>query len=990
VGVEIHVLGPLSVVTERDLVRLPGGRARTVLAVLALHYGESVSRDRLVDAAWGDEAPVTAATQLQGAISTLRRILPAGMIETDGPAYRLRVAPGELDLAMVEATVDTARAAARAGRLVDAAASYRAGLAAWRGTPFEGLDSAYLARHATRLNESRNTLVEEWARIELALGRPAAVIGGLTDWLAANPLRESVSALVMTALCRAGRQADALAHFRQTRAALHDSLGIEPGPELQDLHRRILAGDPRLMAGPAPDRNEPDTAAATITTSVGGSPAAVPLAQLPPDTADFTGREEFVKHLTGLLAGEAASDRIDQPGGVVRVALVTGIGGVGKTTLAVRVGHLVRARFPDGQVYLNLRAGTAQPITPYQAAGRVLRDLGVPDRAIPAGDDERNAMYRSVLADRRLLIVLDDAQDTAQVRPLLPAGGACAVLVTSRHRMPGLTAARVELDVLDSSEAELLFARVVGHQRTSAEPAAVTDILAACGNLPLAVRVLASRLATRPTWTIASLADRLALPAHRLDELTAEDQQARATFEVSYQALTHQQARAFRLAAIPDLEDIPVGAVTAILDLDQRTAERLAEALVDMNLIGTTGPGRYRYHDLLRLFAREQADRAETPADRAATLSRLLGWYHERTRAATHAARPGLHRITDIVRPFSDAGHARAWLDEQHLNITLTMTQCAQAAGDIRGGPDLETLARMLDQVQWYLRARGHRYEWEQIAGTVLAAATRTGAASAEMTARGNLGLLALLRGNFTLAREQLSQTLDLARATGDRSAQGYTLNRLGLLAHQQSRWREGIDHHRRALSIFTQLDDQHGRCTALVNIGTGHRELREPRQALEMLDAATTLARELGDPETETMVLHHAACCQRDLGNLDEAIAAHQKCLTQTRRLGQREGEAYTLAELGQTHLAAHRPTVAVTHLRQAIDMFRALGDANATAVYNADLGHAHRQAGDRDAATTAWTQALHYFQDRDPAMTDTIRKALEGGAPPARGSDP
>jgi tetratricopeptide (TPR) repeat protein len=671
--------------------------------------------------------------------------------------------------------------------------------------------------------------------------------------------------------------------------------------------------------------------------------------------------------------------------------VLTGIGGVGKTTLAVHVGHRLRGRFPDGQVYLNLRAGTAQPITPYQVAGRVLRDLGIQDRAIPADDEERSAMYRSALADRRLLIVLDDARDAAQVRPLLPASGACAVLVTSRYRMPGLSAARVELNVMDRSEAELLFARVVGRQRTSAEPDAVTDILAACGNLPLAVRVAASRLATRPTWTIASLADRLAVPAHRLDELTAEDQQARATFEVSYQALTQEQARAFRLLAIPDLEEIPAGAVAAVLDLDQRTAEGLAEALVDMNLVSPAEPGRYRYHDLLRLFAREQAERAETPAERAETLGRLLGWYDNRTRAATHAARPGLYQIADIAQPFSDAGRARAWLDKEHLNITVTMTQCARTAGGIVGGPDAGTLARMLNQVHWFFRARGHWYEWEQIAGAVLAAANRAGAVSAEVIARGSLGQLAMFRGNTELAREQLDQTLDLARATGDRSAEGYTLNRLGLLAHHQDRWRDAIDHHQQALTIFTQLDDRHGQCTMLINLGKCHREVHEFRQALDVLGAAGSLARELGDPESETRVRHHVACCQGDLGNLDEAIAAHEECLTLIRRLGQREGEAYTLAELGRAHLAANRPASAVTHLRLAIDMFRALGDANATAVFQVDLGNSHWQAGDRDAATAAWTEALHYFQDRVPVMADIIRRALEGGyAQPARESDP
>jgi tetratricopeptide (TPR) repeat protein len=778
----------------------------------------------------------------------------------------------------------------------------------------------------------------------------------------------------MTALYRIGRQADALATFHATRMALHDALGVEPGPDLQVLQRRILTRDPTLLADP-PDPGTPAGPADPAELPAGASfPAVLPLAQLPPDLVDFTGREDHVKHLTDLLAPRP--DRAGEERSAAPVALITGLGGIGKTALAVHVAHRIRARYPDGQLYVNLRGGAAQPVAPHQVAGRVLRALGVEDRSVPADEDERHTMFRSALADRRMLIVLDDARDAAQVRPLLPAGGASAALVTSRHRMPGLTGARVQLDVLDATEGAVLFTRIVGADRTSADPAAVADVLAACGYLPLAVRVAASRLAVRRTWAVRSLADRLADTRHRLDELAAEDQQTRATFEVSYQALTDQQARAFRLLAIADLDDISAAAAAALVDLDQRTAEQLAETLADVNLLDPAAPGRYRYHDLLRLFAREQADRAETPAERDAALGRLLAWYHDATRAATHTIRPGYLPRAGSGPSFADPGNARAWLDREHRGIAQTLIQCARA-----DHLDVELLARTLHHLQWYLRASGHWDEWERISGDVLEAAVRAGSAAAELIARGNLGQLAMFRGQQDRAREQLDRALDLARTTGDRSAEAHVLNGLGLLAYHRNRWQVALDHHEQALAILTELGDRHGRCTMLINIGKCHRELHDSGRALDVLEAAGQLARELADQQSETMVLHHVACCHTDLGNLDEAVATHERCLALVRRFGQREGEAYTLAELGQAHLAAHRPAVAVTHLRQAIDMFRALGDANATAVYNADLGHAHRQAGDRDAATTAWTQALHYFQDRDPAMADTIRKALADG---------
>jgi tetratricopeptide (TPR) repeat protein len=404
-----------------------------------------------------------------------------------------------------------------------------------------------------------------------------------------------------------------------------------------------------------------------------------------------------------------------------------------------------------------------------------------------------------------------------------------------------------------------------------------------------------------------------------------------------------------------------------------------------MNLVDAAGPGRYRYHDLLRLFAREKVSELEVPTEPARALARLLALHHDTTRAATLAARPGY--LTGPAEPlgpadqdrFRDADRARSWLDREHRNVTATLVQCAE-----QDGLDAEVMARTLHHIQWYLRARGHWYGWEQAARAVLAATVRTAAPAAELTARQHLGQLAMLRGDPGPAHDQLTQALALARATADRDAEGYALNRLGLLAHQQGDSLAAIPYHSQALAIFTDLDDRRGRWTAVTNIGKCYRELHQPRRALESLEAARALANELADPESQTVVLHHIACCQADLGNHDEAIAAHEECLTLIRQLGQREGEAYTLAELGRTHLAAGRPARATDHLRAAIDLFRELGDSNAIAVFRIDLGHAHRQAGGEQAALAAWTQALAFFQSRDAATADTIRQAMATAATP------
>jgi DNA-binding SARP family transcriptional activator/tetratricopeptide (TPR) repeat protein len=952
-AVIVRVLGPLSVRRDGELVRLPAGRIRVVLTALALHHGELVSRDRLIDAAWGERAPATAPTQLQGLISALRRVLPPGAIETHGPAYLLRLGAVELDLATFQAAVAAARQAARTAQGEEAVASYRVALEAWSGPVFDGLDSGYLAGHAARLRELHSVVVEDWARQLLIVNRPAAAIEELSAQVAADPVRESSVAVLMTALYRAGRQADALAVFRTTRAALRETLGVEPGPDLQDLHQRMLAADPALTADAAP------------VDPAGADADSTPLAQLPPDAADFTGRDMHIKHLVDTLAPGTGSASV--------VALVTGIGGVGKTTLAVHVAHRLRTSFPDGQIYVNLRGSSARPVSAAEVAGRALRDLGMRDASIPSDEDERIARYRSALADRRLLLVLDDARETAHVQPLLPAGGGSAVLVTSRHRMPGLAATRVDLAVMDRTEAESLFVRIVGEDRASAEPNAVAAVLSACGHLPLAIRLAASRLAVRPSWRVHVLAERLATPGHRLDELATEDRQARATFQVSYRMLSKDQARAFGLLAVPDLDDISVAAAAAVLDLDQRGSERLTEALVDVNLLDTTVPGRYRYHDLLRLYAREQGDSGEADADRRAALSRLAAWYHDRALAAAHVARLAFPRSGKVDEPFHDADQARRWLDREYRNITLTLIQCARVPG-----VDLDELAQTLEYIEQWLRGQGHWTEWEHAAAAVLSAALESGVPTAELIARSSLGHLAIFQGDRDKARRQLNRALALAHITGDRVAESRTLNRLGTLALNENRFRDALVHNEQALAVSTDLGDQRGQFLSLINGAGAHRYLHECQQALHLLDRALVLADTLVDPESRSMVMHQIACCQAELGNVDQAIAAHQECLALTRNLGHREGEAYTLAQLGRAHLAAHQPAAAALHLRAAIDIFHMLGATDAAADFSIALGRAHQETGQAEAAWEAWTRALGYYAPRDSATAETIRDLL------------
>jgi tetratricopeptide (TPR) repeat protein len=623
---------------------------------------------------------------------------------------------------------------------------------------------------------------------------------------------------------------------------------------------------------------------------------------------------------------------------------------------------------------VDLRGWSSQPATAHQVAGRILREVGYPDDMIPADEDERRALYRSALVDRQLLIVLDDARDGTQVRPLLPSNSGSAALITSRRRITGLAGATlVELDGFDEEEAHELFTSIIGRDRATGEPRAVSAILTACGHLPLAVRVAGSRLATRPNWRVQTLADRLALATDRLDELSAGDQQTRATFESSYQALSDEQARAFRLLALAEVEELTTSAAGALLDRNPRGADRIAESLADVNLLDPVAPGRYRYHELLRLFAREKALQVEDARDRAKALTRLIAMYHDTVLAATQTLRPG-YRPADVSRSrFAGLTEARNWLDQEYCNLTAMIIQGSR--GTVT---DLQMVAQTLEHVHWFLRSRGHWDAWDGAAQAILAAADTKGLPRIELIARQHLGQLALLRGDSMKARDELNRALTLARVSKDRAAEAYTLNRLGLVDHQRNAFEAAIDHHEQARLVFSELGDRRGIWTSLTNLGKCHRELHQPEQAVQTLAAAQQLAHDLADPECETMVLHHLACCQADLGDYDAAVAAHLECLALTRQLGQREGEAYTIAELGRTHLKAGHLAEAIDYLHQAVTHFRTLGDANSTATFLADLGHAYAQGGNRAAAESAWRQALAYFQTHDQAIASSLRKAL------------
>ncbi|AKG46536.1 BTAD domain-containing putative transcriptional regulator [Streptomyces xiamenensis] len=632
---EFRILGPLEVAHEDVPLQVRGSRQRTVLALLLLEAERIVPVDRLIDGVWGKEPPATSRSQIQICISSLRHQLSAaGLITTRPPGYRLRTGEHALDLADFETRVADGRRSAAEGRLRQAAGAFRTALALWRGPALHGIGSRLVRGGVAQLDEQRLALHEECLELELAAGEHQRLVGELAALAAAHPLRERPRALLMTALYRSGRQAEALTEYRRTRETFIEELGIEPGEGLRRLHHAILTGDPRLIQGPDGGPAERATVAQRH------APTRVPRL-LPADVADFTGRRATVAALLERPAGGSGEQGAGEPGPergtepptgptAVPVTVVTGRAGVGKSTLAVHVAHRLAARYPDGQLFASL-SGTGGPVGPGDVLGRFLRALGVAEAEIPAGTEERAEMYRDRLAGRRVLVVLDGAGTQQQVAALLPGTAACRVLITSRHRLTGLPAARrVELGPFDRADALEFLARIAGRRRVEGQQAQAAQLCAACDDLPLALRGAAARLVARPHWTVADLNRRLLECARPLDELSRSGTDVRAAVATAYDSRTPGARRLLRLLAVPQAASFASWAGGPLLRTDPLTSQDLLEELAESYLLEVdidpvSGAARYRLPGLVRAFARERLAVEETAGAHRAALERYLG-----------------------------------------------------------------------------------------------------------------------------------------------------------------------------------------------------------------------------------------------------------------------------------------------------------------------------------------------------------------------------
>ncbi|MGA5817962.1 BTAD domain-containing putative transcriptional regulator [Kitasatospora sp. NPDC094028] len=757
--VVFRILGALDVQANGTPVPVAGARQRTILSMLLLFANRVVSVDALADAVWHGNPPNTFVNQIAICVSGLRKTFKAAvgaddLIVTMHPGYMLFVGEHRIDAVEFEECTARAREAARVGDTAGAVGLLDTALGMWRGAALEGVAGERVEAGAARLAELRLDAYEELTALRLELGQHRELVGELSAFIRENGLREQARAQLMLAQYRCGRRAEALETFREGRRLLIEELGIEPGPALRELHEAVLADSPRLVPPAEPAPAPPPTAGP---------------AQLPSDVAAFTGRADELSFLDRLLDARDGHD-------AVPVGLVTGIGGVGKTALAVHCAHRVAARFPDGQLFADLRGfhQSDQPAAPGAVLERFLLALGVPAERIPADLADRGALFRSVLGGRRVLVVLDNARSVAQVRPLLPGSGRCGVLITSRSPMGGLAGdydfVHLPLDALHPDEAVTLLDRVVGDGRIVAEPAEAARLADLCDRLPLALRIAAARIAARPHWRVRTLVARLEDRQRRLDELGPDECGVRAVFRLSYRDLPERAARMYRLLGLLNVPDFAAWAGAALLDIGVLEAEDLIEELVDAQLLDVlpgpvAGRVRYRFKGLLRLFAHECAEERVGEAERRAGLRRAFGGWlflareaHRRVHGGDHPDADGpdhRHHLPEQLVADLLADPA-GWFEAERAAIVGAVEQAARS-GEAALAWDLAMTGASLD------RERERPLERRLYGERVPAAALRTGDELAQTPAPHALGPLGTLEIVQWRYHEEETERLDVA-----------------------------------------------------------------------------------------------------------------------------------------------------------------------------------------------------------------------------------
>ncbi|WP_416986231.1 BTAD domain-containing putative transcriptional regulator [Streptomyces sp. T028] len=918
--VRFTVLGDIEVRVDDRPLDIGHMRQRSVLAALLVDANRTVSVDQLADRVWADRPPQRFRPTLYSYVSRLRQALgrvhgAGARIGEEPGGYQLTVDASAVDLHRFRHLVARARTAEDGER---AAALLEEALGLWRAEPFATLDTPWFG--ALRETLARERLAVELDRNDLALrhGRHGELLAELTARAEACPMDERLAGQLILALYRSGRAADALGHYRRTRERLAEELGVDPGAPLRELHQRILTADPSLAAPPA-------------------SPAVVsrlPVPrQLPAPPGVFTGRGKELDQLTDAL--DASVGTAGGSGGTVVISAIGGIGGIGKTWLAVRWAHENADRFPDGQLYVNLRGfDPAEPPMPTALAVRAFLDALHADPAgIPTDPDAQTARYRSLVAGRRMLILLDNARDADQVRPLLPGTPSCTVLITSRNRLTGLVATHgarsLPLDVLGRDEARELLVGHLGAPRVAAEPEAAAALVDHCAGLPLALGIVAARAATHPDFPLAVLAAELNQAADRLDALDIGDLTAglRAAFAASHRALTPPAGTLFVLLGLAPGPDIGLAAAASLAGLAPARTRALLMELESAHLVRQHRPGRYRMHDLVRLYAAELA-RRQPGQDQEAALTRLVD-FHVHTAYAANRLLDGpntpfafrLEPPAPGCGPLSpaDTMPALRWFDEEHACL-LAVQSLASATGR----------HTQVWQLAWslisYHQGGHHLTEYLTVWRIALTAAERGGDLPAPRAlAHWRYGHACSLTGDHGEALDQLALAFTLAERTNDTAGQAHICRTLGRVWEQHGDDERALEYAQRALALYQQLDNPLWQANQLNAVGWMHAQLGRHPQARSHCEQALRLYREHGRPADAASTLDSLGYIAHHTGRHAQALEHYQQALALFREHADSSNEADTLANLAETHHAMGRPALARDAWQQSLTLYRA-----------------------------------------------------------------
>jgi DNA-binding SARP family transcriptional activator/tetratricopeptide (TPR) repeat protein len=891
-----------------------------VLAALLIDAGRLVTWQTLIDRVWGEVPPNGVRASLYSHIARIRQLLrqaadgdePAALLERRPGGYLLDVDPDLVDLHLFRRLVRAARepGGLDARRVV----LLREALSLWRGEPLAGLTGPWATRLRESLEQQRLDAVVAWAEAEVRVNNPLAVVEPLTALLDQYPLLEPLAAALMRALHAAGRTAQALDCFTRTRQRLVGELGADPGPELQHAHLAVLRGD-----------------------SVGASapPTAEVPAQLPVGVPGFAGRAEELDQLNALtLATETRA--------VVPIVALLGTAGVGKTALALHWGHRIAADFPDGQLYVNLRGfdADANAMDPAEAVRGFLDSFGVPPQRVPATLATQAGLYRSIVANRRVLVVLDNARDAEQVRPLLPGAPGCLALVTSRNQLLSLVSAEgaqpITLELLAPPEARQLLAGRLGSERLVAEPAAVDDIIEYCARLPLALAIVAARAATHRTFSLGAFAGELR--RGRLDGLSGPD--VRAVFSWSYDALGPDAARLFRLLGMHPGPDLAVPAAASLAALPVPRTRVLLDELADAHLVSEHAPGRFAFHDLLRAYAAELAQELDGKSDQRAALRRTYDHYLHVAHTADRLLHPSRDaiclapaRLGVALVPLADEQQALAWFTAERPVLLAAIRHSSDTGFDVHAWQLAWTISTFLDR-------RGHWHDWAASQQTALCAAQRAGDRVGRAQSHRGLAGAAIWLNRYDDADVHLKHALDVLDRLNDQAGQAHVHLDLAWMSERQGRIKDVLHHAQQALRLYRSAGHQAGEARTLNTVGWAYALLDQPARTIEYCEQALRLVQEIGD----------------------------------------RSGEAYTWDSLGYAHQQLGHHRHAIGCYQRALDLFRGLGDRYYEADTLNNLGDSHHAGGAPEAARQAWQQAYQILVELAHATADDVRAKIVG----------